>query len=251
MSPMVRDLSQYTHSLGIHIFQRDRIRKGAAADGRVRSWEPLFRNVRAGETSASSSQVPPKADLHDFPYQRIDLPLEQLATLRFRPSNITQASSVLQRCTSLLGLSYSVTASTAADPSVTLPSLRSLLTPILGTIILIAPHLERLTVERIANLADVPLILRSSCDLQFLGLRTNFLRAIHTDSLQYFLNAAPTVVELQLWFHHPSGFQDQIKAFSHIRILPRLRHLHIHDNQAVIILVPCSTCCARDHSALV
>ncbi|KAJ7916028.1 hypothetical protein B0H13DRAFT_2451132 [Mycena leptocephala] len=140
--------------------------------------------------------------------------------------------AALRCCPNLVDLSC---LSTAIDENVAPPlelcSLRSLkITKENMLPYLTAPRLERLEISSILDDTDATtnalqsFLSRSSRDLQFLSIRLNA-----NPGIQHFLRAANCILHMKLHFHHSAGFEEQIQALQDVDVLPRLKHLEIHD----------------------
>ncbi|KAJ7174034.1 hypothetical protein C8R43DRAFT_976954 [Mycena crocata] len=166
----------------------------------------------------------------------VDLPWAQLTRLFVHWfDDAAQAVAVLRSCPALLDVTYfSIKNQTVTAPPLT-HALQSLSAPTVGVLqYLTLPHLERLTLRytppdiATATATLQSLLSRSSCDLQFLSMRTGSTSA--TD-LRLFLRVGnPSIVHLKLLFFYPDGFSHQIQVLRDTSVLPRLRHLEIRDS---------------------
>ncbi|KAJ7336242.1 hypothetical protein DFH08DRAFT_284751, partial [Mycena albidolilacea] len=170
------------------------------------------------------------ADISIFP--QVDLPFEQLNTLRVGKSGVPQTIAILQRCPDLLDLACAYAG--VGDQSTTylpveLRSLRSL-TAVDKRILpfLTVPRLERLDIAGNIRAGDLQsLISRSSCDLRVLCVQICRTPAPHLEPL---LRVATSVVHLQL---QGEGIESQI--FRDTNILPKLEFLEIRDPTRIVL----------------
>jgi hypothetical protein len=147
-------------------------------------------------------------------------------------AGIQHLFAALRCCPNLIDLSCLSTAiGENVVPPLELCSLRSLkITKENMLPYLTAPRLERLEISSILDDTDATtnalqsFLSRSSRDLQFLSIRLNA-----NPGIQHFLRAANCILHLKLHFHHPAGFEEQIQALQDVDVLPRLKHLEIHD----------------------
>jgi hypothetical protein len=172
------------------------------------------------------------AEIVHFPRPNVDLPLEQLTTLKLRASDTTQTIAVLQRCRNLVNLSCGSVIG-ALPPPLELHSLRSLKIADEHMLAwLTVPRLERLEISYVSTGIDAAtaalqsLVLRSSCELQFLSVRLNLSTAA---KFQRFLCAANTTRHLVFFFHYLPQVAQQIQALHGTEVLPRLKHLEIRN----------------------
>ncbi|KAJ7861813.1 hypothetical protein B0H14DRAFT_2741342, partial [Mycena olivaceomarginata] len=172
------------------------------------------------------------ADISLLP--QVDLPFEQLTTLRAGNTGVDQTIAILQRCPNLVDLSCSYAGAgnqSTTRPPVELRSLRSL-TAVDKRFLpfLTVPHLERFDISGDIEAGDLQsLISRSSCDLRVLCVQVYRTPAPHLKPL---LRVAASVVHLQL---QGEGIESQMEIFQDANVLPNLEQLEIRDPTRIIV----------------
>ncbi|KAJ7490531.1 hypothetical protein FB451DRAFT_1124108 [Mycena latifolia] len=179
------------------------------------------------------------ARMDDIMYPKVDIPWEQLTTVHFESLSAEKAMVAVRRCPNIqrfhgLWRSGHSSPSPATAP-LTLPFLRWLNIPSASILpYLTVPRLERLAIGHISDDIEVAsdafqsLVSRSSCDLKFLAI--NRLKNTPPAAFQRLLRATNSIIHLRLWNRYASpGFHDQIQVLAEGSILPRLKHLQIHD----------------------
>lgn len=206
-----------------------------------------LRSLRIGDESILHCLTAPRLEQLQFSQRSgdIDAPTDALRSFMSRSScdlkllsiklnaaaRIQHFFAVLRCCPNLIDLSCLSTAIGENVAPLELSSLRSLkITKENMLPYLTVPRLERLEISSILDDTDATtntlqsFLTRSARDLQFLSIRL-----IANPGIQHFLCATNCILHLKLHFHHSAGFEEQIQALQDVDVLPRLKHLEIHD----------------------
>jgi hypothetical protein len=178
-----------------------------------------------------------KAQIFYIPSLQVNLLMQKLAILHVRCMCIPQIIAVLRCCPNLVDLICGRTETgggPVAPTPVQLRALRRLYIPdknFLRVVCLTAPRLERLQIGCPTNVQATTdalhaLVSRSSCTLKFLSVHFGGVSGT-TAEIQRLFHAANTIEHLKLGV--ASSKAPLLQALRIADVLPRLRHLEVHD----------------------
>jgi hypothetical protein len=182
-----------------------------------------------------------EATISVIPSLQVNFPMELLTILDFTDMRIPQIIAVLRWCPNLVDLTCSLTGrgdGGAAPPLVELHALRSLdISNEEFLVYVTAPCLQRLQIRRMISVPATTtalhaMVSRSSCALKFLAVRLSGVSGpVPAAQIQDLFRAANTVEHLQLCII--SSGAPLVEALHNVDVLPHLRRLEVHDEDAM------------------